>query len=151
MRCWRISEFPDLSGRGTLDTPGRWNFTNRRMVYLADHPASALLEVLVHMEVDSEDLPETCQLLGVDVTDEVVSETVDENSLPSDWRSRHNVTRSLGSQWLAGRRTALLRVPSAIVPFAWNWLLNPLHADAVNARIADIVRVRFDPRLFKFA
>jgi hypothetical protein len=41
----------------------------------------------------------------------------------------------------------LLRVPSAIMPFATNWLLNPPHEEATNARITEIIRAPFDRRL----
>ena len=50
MELWRISNYADLSGAGDgLLAAGRWHTRGRRIVYLADHPASALLEMLVHM------------------------------------------------------------------------------------------------------
>ncbi|HXH47142.1 MAG TPA: RES family NAD+ phosphorylase [Bradyrhizobium sp.] len=56
MRIWRISNFDDLSGIGGLKTDGRWHDRGRHVVYAADHPASALLEVMVHLEIDVEGL-----------------------------------------------------------------------------------------------
>ena len=69
MWLWRISNHASLSGEGGLHASGRWHARGRRVVYLADHPASALLEVMVHLEIDAEDLPSHYQLLGVDVPD----------------------------------------------------------------------------------
>ena len=69
MRLWRISNHASLSGDGGLYASGRWHTRGRRVVYLADHPASALLEVMVHLEIDAEDLPTHYQLLGVEVPD----------------------------------------------------------------------------------
>ena len=50
MELWRISNYADLSGIGGLKAAGRWHSQGRRIVYLADHPSSALLEMLVHMD-----------------------------------------------------------------------------------------------------
>lgn len=148
MRFWRISNFADLSGEGGLRGAARWHSRGRRIVYLADHPASALVEVLVHLEIDVEDLPTGYQLLAIDVADDATFDTVQVTDLPADWRQDLGITRARGDRWLVERRTALLRVPSAVTPFTWNWLLNPLHADAGKARIAETVHAPFDSRLF---
>lgn len=146
MRLWRISNFSDLSGEGGLRAAARWHSRGRRVVYLADHPSSALTEMLVHLEVDVEDLPTHYQLLAVDISDEIAFDTA--NSLPTHWRHDPAVTRTLGDRWLQDNRTALLRVPSAVSPAAWNWLLNPSHADAGKAQIVEVIRAPLDPRLF---
>src|SRR6266705_4444312 len=135
MRLWRISDFVDLSGEGGLAASARWHTRCRRIVYLADHPASALLEILVRRQVDAEDLPDTYQLIAVDVADNVVVASVEETILPAGWQVDENATRTIGDAWLTSGNTALLRVPSAIVPFAWNWLLNPAHADWPKAAV----------------
>ena len=59
------------------------------------------------------------------------------------------LTRKLGDTWLKSQRSALARVPSAILPKTFNYLLNPLHKDAHRIRIADALRAAFDPRLLK--
>jgi len=147
MRLWRISNFANLSGEGGLLASGRWHSRGRRIVYLSDHPAAALLEVLVHLEVDVDDLPISYQLLAVDLPDDLTVETVASDALPPDWRTKIVATRQLGNRWLDAGATALLRVPSAIVPHASNWLLNPSHADAGKAAIAETIRAPFDARL----
>jgi RES domain-containing protein len=144
---WRISDFADLSGRGGLLGSGRWHSLARPLVYLADHPASALLEILVHLEVDRDDLPADYQVLRVECPDDIVFD--DANRLPEQWRSDAAATQGLGDRWLDRQSSALLRVPSAIVPYTWNWLLNPIHRDAARVRTAETIRVSFDPRLFQ--
>jgi RES domain-containing protein len=147
MRLWRISRFADLSGEGGLHASGRWHGRGRRIVYLADHPASALLEMLVHLEIDVEDLPTHYQLLAVDAPDDIAVTALGETSLPADWRTQVLATRARGDDWLRDGATALLHVPSAIVPAASNYLLNLAHADASRLSITAIVRAPFDPRL----
>jgi RES domain-containing protein len=119
-------------------------------VYLADHPASALVEVMVHLEIDPEDLPTHYQLLGIEVPDGVAVTALAESELPDGWRQQIAVTRARGDEWLRAGATALLRLPSAIVPEATNYLLNPAHADAARISIASALSAPFDPRLMAF-
>jgi RES domain-containing protein len=150
MRLWRISNHASLSGEGGLHASGRWHTRGRRVVYLADHPAAALLEIMVHLEIDAEDLPSHYQLLGVDIPDELPVTALHESELPEDWRQRASHTRTLGDDWLREAPAALLRVPSAIVPDASNYLLNPAHPDAAGIGVASAARAAFDPRLMAF-
>lgn len=149
MRLWRISNYADLTGVGGLISSARWNSRGVHIVYLAENPAAALLERLVHLEIDANDLPISYQLLAVEIPDHLSFDTVDANELPLDWRSNDAVTRPTGDLWLRSGRTPLLRVPSAITPHTWNWLLNPRHPDAANARIVDVINAPFDMRLFR--
>src|SRR5450432_3498136 len=102
MRLWRISNHANLSGDGGLYASGRWHSRGRRVVYLADHPASALVEVMVHLEIDAEDLPTHYQLLGVEVPDDIAIMRVDEAGLPAGWREQTELTRARGDDWLRG-------------------------------------------------
>jgi RES domain-containing protein len=58
-------------------------------------------------------------------------------------------SRTAGDVWLRSNRSALLEVPSAIVPETSNWLLNPDHADAQQIRIEWNRRFPYDSRLFQ--
>lgn len=63
------------------------------------------------------------------------------------------MTQRLGDEWLTGNDTALLIVPSAIVPIAdspdCNVLLNPRHSKATAIQIARIEPFDLDVRLFR--
>jgi RES domain-containing protein len=145
MELWRISNYADLSGAGGVRAGGRWHTRGRRIVYLADHPANALLEMLVHMDRDL--LPATYRLLRVIVPETIATEAVDADTLTADWRNQPATTRDIGDQWLDRSSSALLQVPSVIVPQARNFLLNPAHADAAGFTVAEAIDAPFDPRL----
>jgi RES domain-containing protein len=150
MVLWRISNYADLKGIGGLRAPGRWHFAGRPVVYLAEHPAGALLETLVHQEIRSTaDLPDTYRLLRVEVTDEVAIAELSESFLPDNWREDASYTQSAGSEWLESESTALLKVPSAVMPYAYNYILNPAHADVVNIKIEMVIDVQHDPRILR--
>jgi RES domain-containing protein len=74
MELWRISSYIDLSGAGGLNAAARWHSQGRRIVYLADHPSSALLEMLVHL--DRNLVPSTYQLLRIIVPSDLAIETI---------------------------------------------------------------------------
>jgi len=144
MELWRISNYADLSGIGGLRAAGRWHSRGRRIVYLADHPSSAMLEMLVHM--DRDDIPRTYQLLRASVPEDIVVETV-AAELPADWRLKTVVSREIGDRWLDRSTSALLQVPSAISERGSNFLLNPAHVNATRITVAEIIKAPFDPRL----
>ena len=150
MQYWRISNYADLSGRGGIRAGGRWHSPGRPVVYLAEHPASALLEVLVHLDIGGVDvLPVGYQLLEVLVSGRCPVLGLPSNALNPEWRAELGATRAIGDAWLASCRSALLRVPSALMPNVANYLLNPLHADARRLSIKSVARHPFDARLFK--
>lgn len=120
MRLWRISGYADLLGVGGLVSSGRWHVKGTPIVYCADHPATALLEILVH--VDAEDMPETYQLLEIEVPDGV---TITSPGLPDDWKEDLAMTQQFGSDFVAVASHAVMEVPCVIVPFTRNYLLNP--------------------------
>jgi len=145
---WRISNYPDLSGEGSKRASARWNSKGRLIVYLAESPAGAMLERLVHLLDTEGQLPRTYDLLRIDASEELTSKDL----LPLadvDWRNRVDVTQHIGEAWLASRETPLARVPSAIMPHTWNALLNPEHPDAKKLEVAEVIRERFDARLFR--
>jgi RES domain-containing protein len=146
---WRISNYADLLGIGGMTASARWHTAGQSIVYLAETPSSALLEVLVHLETDEDHRPDAYRLLKIEVDDGLDSESVELSSLSPAWKSDELETRALGDVWLSRRKTPLLRVPSAITPETWNWVLNPRHADAPRLRIVDTQKHLFDVRLFK--
>ena len=152
MRLWRISNYNDLSGAGGLKASGRWHEKGRQVVYTCDHPASALLEVMVHLEIDFEDLPTTYQLLEIDVPDDVAIESVTIASMEKvsqDWKDDPKITRGILLTWFKEVRTAVVVVPSAIMPFARNYLINPRHTDAARISVVQAARYPHDRRLFR--
>jgi RES domain-containing protein len=145
----RISNHLSLAGDGALRTPGRWHARGRRVVYCAQSPAAALLEILVHFEIEIQSLPVRYRLLKIEAPDDLQVESVSVDRLPPDWPKRTEVTRALGDAWLTKGFAALLSVPSAIVPETFNVLLNPAHQDAKRVVIVQAGEHAIDPRLLK--
>src|ERR1039458_818247 len=146
---WRVSDYIDLSGVGGRKAGARWHNAGSRIVYLAESPMAALVETLVHLDVDSEDTPDFYTLLKISVPDGLQVNLLDPPA-GDEWKQDLELTRRIGDAWLASLETPLARVPSVIAPHTWNYLLNPEHSDAKQLQVAEVIHERFDNRLFRF-
>jgi RES domain-containing protein len=146
---WRISNHASLTGVGGMRASSRWHTRGRRIVYCSESPASALLEILVHFEIDVRDLPGKYRLLKLHAPEHLRLDIVDVAELPEQWVERNDVTRAIGDRWLHAGRSPLLRVPSAVVPETFNVLLNAAHPDAMEVTVVQVSEHPIDPRLLK--
>jgi RES domain-containing protein len=144
MVLWRISPFRDLNGKGGLLFSARWHTAGVPVVYLAESPAGALLEICANAV--AEDIPPIFTLLKV-VGPDISHQEIALNDLPSSWVTGFEITRQIGTAWLRDNRSALLRVPSALVPETANFLFNPLHPEAALFQIERNYEYPFDLRL----
>ncbi|MEN0001597.1 MAG: RES family NAD+ phosphorylase [Pseudomonadota bacterium] len=142
MIVWRISEYADLLGIGGRYAEQRWNYRGTEIVYCSDHPATCLLELLV--QADLEDLPDTYQLIEVNIPD---TNQIVEADLPDDWIENRDLTRRLFQEMVDNDAApGILRVPCALVPHARNYLLNPNHPAHGAISIMSAKRHAFNPR-----
>lgn len=116
------------------------------MIYTAQSQALAVLEMLVHL--DSPDLLSKYVLFEISIDPSYVIDTAFA-SLPRNWRANPIPARvqAIGDAWVAGGPSAVLRVPSALVPGESNFLLNPRHPDFGKLRIHKPIPFQYDPRL----
>ncbi len=150
---WRISNHCDLAGFGGEKSDGRWHTAapGKRIVYLSEHPAVALLEALANLKGNPTLFPEKYQLIEVQVDDEVHSAMTalsDGKGKAFDLEAPIGVCRRAGDDWLQSKASALVSVPSFPSPRSINILLNPLHHDAEKITIAECNWIKYDKRLF---
>jgi len=148
--AWRIAKRKHaraaFTGEGARLFGGRWNSPGLAVVYTAQSQSLAALEMLVHLE--SPELLANYILFEVGIDESLISR-VELSQLPKNWRvdpPPANV-RAMGDSWLVGGASAVLRVPSALVPGENNFLLNPHHKDFPKLHVGKPLPFRFDPRL----
>lgn len=149
MLVWRITRAPfqALDGEGARLNGGRWNSEGVAVVYTSTTLALAALEYLVH--VDLEDVPEDLVAMRIQIPDGLPAWRVEVANLPADWTEvpDHPACVKLGDAWAKNAITALLHVPSAVIPEEENLLINPRHPDAGRVTVVHTRRFVFDPRL----
>ena len=130
---WRISHKKHIDSAFKAEASnynrGRWNSKGTSLIYTSATLSLATLETLVSMEI--ENFGNIFVSIGVKIPDNLPIKQVDENLLPHNWRdtSPPFVLASIGDKWLTAKTTAVLKVPSAIIPQEYNYLINPLHPD----------------------
>ena len=132
-------------GEGARRTGGRWNSVGTAVVYTSATLSLALVETLVHLP--SGVLP-AYSAIRVGFDDSVV-EILGDEDLPADWRAdpAPASTRTIGDEWVVAGRSAVLRVPSVVVPMEFNYVVNARHPDFARLTAGAAMPFPFDPRL----
>ena len=145
MRLWRISAHRGLSGIGGTHGNGRWHLAPRHVFYAAEHPALAMVETMVGMRLAPSNIPRTLRLIGVDVADH--GGYAHEPELPSGWQANEPTSQAVGNDWIDSGASLLMRVPSAVLPHSYNYVVNARHALAGALTEVDLGPFWFDARL----
>ncbi|MGH9338738.1 MAG: RES family NAD+ phosphorylase [Acidobacteriota bacterium] len=135
-----------FTGEGARLHGGRWNTEGSAVIYTSATISLAVLELLVHLE--SAALLSKYQLYSVEFEEKLVT-IVDSRSLPKNWEvyPPPQSAQQIGNQWVSARTSAVLKVPSAIVPVEYHYLLNHEHPDFPQIRISRPRTFPIDPRL----
>ncbi len=151
MRVWRICSRAHrrFDGEGARRYGGRWNHTGTSVVYTSGSLSLAVLELFVHVDIDT--APGDLVAIQVDIPDTLTIETVKIERLPRDWRRYPGpeALKDIGTAWASKASTAILAVPSAVIPEERNYLLNPAHRHFKRIRLRKPAAFRFDPRMWK--
>lgn len=150
MRAFRIVKkkhaLTAFSGDGARAYGGRWNLPGIPMVYAAQTRALAALESLAHFGGAERRIGFVT--FEIEFPDKLAAR-LDAAFLPRDWRSAEPgaSTQKLGSEWQRSRRSAVLVVPSVLVPQEHCVLVNPEHPDIDKIMISYPEPFAFDARL----
>lgn len=151
LAAWRICKrrHATLDGEGARLYGGRWNRPGIRVAYTSASLSLAALEYFVNLDTDL--TPDDLVSVRLQIPADLGMDVVRHQSLTADWRSYPAplALQALGTDWTERRETAIMAVPSAIVPEEWNYLLNPAHADFPRVAAGDPDPFSFDPRMWK--
>ena len=152
MRVWRIVPKRRYSqaftGEGARLYGGRWNPPGIRVVYTSATLSLAALEYFVH--VTKETRPDDLVSISLEIPKNVRIEHAIESKLPSNWRAYPALDelKEIGKKWIKNGASAILAVPSAVIPQELNYLINPDHADFKKMKISKPIAFNLDARMF---
>ncbi len=137
-----------LSGIGASIAGGRWNKEHTALVYTSESRALASLEVAMHLDLN-EDLPLDRLFVEIEIPDDVLIAEISIEDLPEGWDSKPPVqdTSNIGDAFVKQKETAVLKVPSSVIPPEFNYLINPNHLDATKIKVIKSYPFIFDSRL----
>jgi RES domain-containing protein len=154
VEAWRLSKLKyaasAFDGAGAARYPGRWNKIGQRVVYTSDSPSLAVLELVVHAD---DALSLRYGLIRCAFDDTLVEE-IDTALLPVSWQAlvdpAYAPLQLIGGEWFESARSAVFKVPSAIVPEQHNFLINPTHPDFRFIAIGPMTIYKPDARLNRY-
>ena len=152
MHLFRIAKtvyIRDLSGAGPRRYGGRWNHKGTAVIYVAESRSLATLEYLVHVPLPYEPLGLSVATLVV--PDGARTHEFCPRELPADWNRfpAPSSLADLGSGWVHGNASLLLRIPSAVVDGEFNLVINPGHPEMAEVKVEDVTTYAFDERLLR--
>lgn len=132
----------DLSGTGSSLDPGRWNKEGQKVVYAAQTISLAVLETVAH--VDTNGLPQNRFLVAISIPAAAwrKRQQLSPADLPPQWSAlpAGQASIEIGDKWYVAGTTAILEVPSVIVPEERIVVINPEHGDVRGKLKANVIR-----------
>jgi RES domain-containing protein len=135
-----------LSGEGGRRFGGRWNSKRVAIVYTSASLELALLEALVHLDVDA--LPRDYWQVCFEVDDALIGGPP--KRLPKGWDAPPPYlprVQRIGDAWAKSGVGLAMRVPASVLPLRSNVLINPAHSDISSVREISRARLAWPRRL----
>lgn len=152
MKLYRISRRTyahDLSGRGAELHGGRWNPPGVKVVYTSSAASLAILESLAWSSLNQL-LHAGFVLTQIRCPDDSIHE-ISIAELTAQWQApeSYSALQNIGMEWLSGQNSLLLKVPSAIIPLEFNFLINPNHDRMREVVIEEMYALTLDQRVVR--
>ena len=153
MQVWRLTTRQHattaFSGIGNRKVGSRWVPQGLLAIYTSENLSTAVLETLVH--IDPSHFSNHFVCLKAEVPDGITMDEVSLADLPKNWRSRFedHELQQVGAQWIERGSSAILMVPSVVVPPERNIIINPQHKDFEKIALGPAEPFLFDVRLLR--
>ena len=107
--------------------PNRWNKKDEFVIYTGSSRSLSTLELVVHRSLINIDRP--YRLLVITIKDKTPFKEIKIKDLPKSWRTidAYIALQEIGSKWYNSLETPVLKVPSVIIPFEFNYVINTKH------------------------
>ena len=134
-------------GEGAFRFGGRWNSRGARLLYTAESLSLAALEMLVNLNAD--ELLEKYSFAAVEFKENYILPVEEFRDLPNNWNvyPAPIAIQQIGDEWVRSMRSLVLKVPTAVVPNEFNYLINVEHKDFVKIKLGKPQKFGFDERL----
>ncbi|MEN8203356.1 MAG: RES family NAD+ phosphorylase [Bacteroidota bacterium] len=150
MKLFRITRKQYSSRLEASGTVARWNLNGQYVVYTGSTRSLSTLELLVHRKNINLAGEYTCMVISAADNDHLVQQ-IRMADLPDNWRSRKAlpVLQQIGTDWYNSRKSLFLKVPSAVIPAEYNFLINTRHPEFLeNISLIRSELYFWDKRLF---
>jgi len=132
-----------FSGEGARRYGGRWNSVGVAVVYTSSSVSLAILEWRVNL---TQWPAPPSVIIRIEFGASLVWSPA---KLPANWNRWRcpKTAAAVGDDWARAGKSAVLKLPSPVVPTEFNYLLNPAHPDFGKISIGKPQLFKADPRL----
>ncbi|GAB4044582.1 RES family NAD+ phosphorylase [Spirosoma jeollabukense] len=130
MEVFRISKDVHAHSLRSSGSANRWNIKGQQVIYTGASRSLSSLELVVHRGVIQPTSSYKVMVISV-ADDDYLMRTVQLKELPANWRTLagYSGLQTIGSDWYTSQESLLLKVPSAIIIYEYNYIINTEHPD----------------------
>lgn len=147
MLGYRIGHKNYVDSLTTSGVNGRWNSAGKMVIYCAESIPHAFLENLVRRQ--GVGFNSDFKIVFIDIPDNLRMEVILPETLRAGWRAPKDYTicQEYGNKWCDAMNSPILKVPSAILSAAANYIINTKHKDFKKIKIVSITGLAPDERI----
>jgi RES domain-containing protein len=150
MEVFRISREEYASSLSSSGSVNRWNTRGQNVLYAGSSRSLSSLELIVHRGAVKPALRYKVAVISIADDGHLVKE-IKVKDLPANWRlfAAYSNLQNIGSDWYSNQESVVLKVPSAVIPFEYNYVVNTEHPEFSKAvRLVRMEDYFWDSRLF---
>jgi RES domain-containing protein len=134
MEVFRISREEYASSLSSSGSANRWNTKGQNVLYAGSSRSLSSLELIVHKGAVKPALQYKVMVISIADDDHLVNQ-IHMNDLPANWRlfAAYSNLQNIGSDWYNSQESLVMKVPSAVIPFEYNYVINMEHPDFSKA------------------
>jgi RES domain-containing protein len=147
MLVYRITHKSYSNELSASGKEGRWNGAGRKVIYCAESIALAFLENMIRRQ--GVGFNDDFKIMIVEIPDELKVNVLNSDDLEHGWREFKDSSKCqpLGNRWHDEGETAILKVPSAVLPEAFNYVINSTHPDYKKIQLLETTDLIPDKRI----
>jgi len=150
MEIFRISNKKHSKKLTTSGSANRWNFDGQNVIYAGSSRSLSTLELIVHKNSVKPKVEYKVMIISFADIDHLIKQIMIDD-LPTNWRkmAAYSVLQKIGSDWYENQESLVLKVPSAVIPHEYNYIINTEHAEfSEHVQLVRTEDYFWDTRLF---
>ncbi len=149
MEVFRISKADYADKLSSSAIANRWNKNGQNVIYTGSSRSLSTLELIVHKGSVAPQIEYKVMVISIADNDSLIKQIMI-SDLPEEWRkmSAYPMLQKIGSEWYESQESLILKVPSAIIPNEYNFVINTEHPDfSKNVKLIRKEKYFWDDRL----
>ena len=126
---------------------GRWNSEGNKVIYCAESIALAFLESMIRRQ--GVGFNKDFKIMIIKIPSKTKINIINVTALEKGWRDFNNYSKCQGpgNKWYNERKDLLLKVPSAVLPETFNYVINTMHPDYKKVKLIEVTDLIPDERI----